>query len=31
MGMYDTVEIVEEIENGPSTGEYHTKSLENAL
>jgi len=31
MGMYDTVEIVEEIENGPSTGEYQTKSLENAL
>lgn len=31
MGMYDTVEIVEEIENGPLVGEYQTKSLENAL
>jgi hypothetical protein len=31
MGMYDTVEIVEDIENGPLVGEYQTKSLENAL
>jgi hypothetical protein len=31
MGMYDTVEIVEEIENGPTIGEYQTKSLENCL
>jgi hypothetical protein len=31
MGMYDTVEIVEETENGPVIGEYQTKSLENAL
>jgi len=31
MGMYDTVEVLEDIENGPLVGEYQTKSLDNAL
>ena len=31
MGMYDSIEITNNIENGPLVGEYQTKSLENAL
>lgn len=31
MGMYDTIEILDVIEDGPLVGEYQTKDLENAL
>lgn len=31
MGMFDTIEVVEDVENGPSSGEYQTKDLESCL
>jgi len=27
MGMFDTIEVIEDIENGPEVGEYQTKDL----
>jgi hypothetical protein len=27
MGMFDTIEVIEDIENGPEAGEYQTKDL----
>jgi hypothetical protein len=31
MGMFDTIEIENDIENGPKAGEYQTKNLDSAL
>lgn len=31
MGMFDTIEVINDIENGPQAGEYQTKDLESCL